>query len=84
MLQEISNARDGKVRAAGGGLVNILSSGSKDEHIRVAHETATAGTEGVAECLQVTGRSPWRKIGIYRKIVCKQIPFQGRAGDFLD
>lgn len=79
-LQEISNARDGKVRAAGGGQVNVLSSGSKDEHIRVARETATDRTEGVAECLQVTGRSPWR---CYRKTACKQIPFQGRAGDFL-
>lgn len=68
------------MRAAGGGLVNVLSSGSKDEHIRVAHETATVRTEGVAECLQVTRRSPWR---CYRKIVCKQIPFQGRAGDFF-
>lgn len=68
MLQEISNARDSKVRAAGGGQVSVLSSGSKDEHIRVAHGTATARAEGVAECLQVTGRSLWR---CYRKTACK-------------
>lgn len=81
MLQEISNARDSKVRAAGGGQVSVLSSGSKDEHIRVAHETSTARAEGVAECLQVTGGHCGGAIG---KQPVKQIPFQGRAGDFLD